>query len=93
MLYLRTHIFTTPEYQQFIQDKGYTQIKVQAYSWRKLAKTYATSGAGASVNTDAIEIRMCHASGGKRAQHSSGVGGLNGIYSNYTPNKDQFVLL
>jgi len=35
---------------------------------------------------------MCHAASGKRAQHASGVGGLNGIYSNYAPCRDQYVV-
>ena len=92
MTYLRSTIFTTVAYKEFVARQGYSNMKIQAYSWRKLGKTYATSGAGAAANMDAIEIRMCHASGGRRAQHASGVGGLNGIYSNYSESKDQYVL-
>jgi len=93
MGYLRTHVFSLTRYKDYVASKGYHKMKIQAYSWRKLGKTYATSGAGAAANMDSIEIRMCHASGGRRAQHASGVGGLNGIYSNYSKNNDQYVYI
>ena len=54
------------------------------------AKSYASTGAMANTDTDAVEIRMCHA-GLKHTKTFSGMSGIHGTYSNWLAKPDQYI--
>ena len=54
------------------------------------AKSYASTGAIANTDTDAVEIRMCHA-GIKHTKTFSGMSGIRGTYSNWLAKPDQYI--
>tara|TARA_B100000242_G_C43047344_1_gene488965 strand:+ start:649 stop:2937 length:2289 start_codon:yes stop_codon:yes gene_type:complete len=79
-----------PFWDEFFKTHGINPLDITSHGIRKLAKSYASTGAMANTNTDAVEIRMCHASQKQMKTHS-GMSGVHGTYSNWLAKPDQYI--